>query len=293
MGQKNDMKVAFLGTGLIGSGMAERLLEVGFGVQVYNRTRAKAEKLERFGAVVAETPLDAVRACDVVVMMLTDFSAITEVLLTPEVLPELKGKMIFQMGTISPEQSRACEARVEAVGAAYLEGPVLGNPGHARAGELMFMVGGKQELFEAWKPFLDHMGNRVEYFGGTGSGAATKLAMNLLLGSLVTSFSMSIGIVQGENLDLEQFMDLLRESALYAPTYDKKLERFLKRDFSNPSFPVRHMLKDLSLARAEADHLGLNDAGLKGVETLLQAAIDNGWADVDYSGVYNAINPEI
>jgi len=93
-------------------------------------------------------------------------------------------------------------------------------------------------------------------------------------------------------LALEQYMGILRESALYAQTYDKKLERFLERDFSNPNFPVRHLLKDMHLARQEAEHLGIDAAGLRGIEALLQSAIDSGWGDVDYSGVFNAIVPE-
>lgn len=287
-----DVKVAFLGTGLIGSGIAQRLLEVGYPVTVYNRTRSKAEQLEPMGAVVADSPLDAVRDCDVVVMMLTDFAAIEKVLLAEEVLAVLSGKMVFQMGTIAPEESRACERRLAEAGVSYLEGPVLGNPGHARKGELMIMVGGDETLFETWEPFLGSMGTRLEYFGGTGTGAASKLALNLLIGSLITSFAVAIGIVKGEDLSLEQFMGILRESALYAPTFDKKLERFLERDFSNPNFPVRHLLKDMRLAREEAEYLGIDGAGLRGIESLLQSAIDQGWGDVDYSGVYNAIVPE-
>jgi len=287
-----DVKVAFLGTGLIGSGIAERLLEVGYPVAVYNRTRSKAERLEPLGAVVADSPLDAVKDCDVVVMMLTDFTAIETVLLADDVLAVLDGKMVFQMGTISPEESRTCERRLAEEGASYLEGPVLGNPGHARKGELMIMVGGDETRFETWKPFLSSMGTRLEYCGGTGTGAASKLALNLLIGSLITSFAVSIGIVKGENLSLEQFMGILRESALYAQTYDKKLERFLERDFSKPNFPVRHLLKDMRLAREEAEYLGIDGAGLRGIESLLQSAIDQGWGDVDYSGVYNAIVPE-
>jgi len=292
MGEGTQEKVAFLGTGLIGSAMAQRLLDVGYPLTAYNRTRAKAERLEAFGAMVAETPQEAVRNCDVVVLMLTDFTALEQVLLSPDVLPLLDGKMVFQMGTISPEESRACEARLAEVGADYLEGPVLGNPGHARSGELMIMVGGKKALFKTWTPFLSSMGTRLEYFGGTGTGAACKLALNLLIGSLVTSFSISLGIVLGEELDLDQYMGILRESALYAETYDKKLERFLKRDFSKPNWPVQHLLKDTRLARAEAEHLGLRTAGLKGIESLLEAAIEGGWGNLDYSAVFNAIVPE-
>lgn len=287
-----DKKVAFLGTGLIGSGMAERLLEEGYALTAYNRTRSKAERLEPMGAIVADTPLEAVENSDVVMMMLTDYSAIEQVLLNADVLEALDGKMVFQMGTIAPEESRTCEARLNDAGASYLEGPVLGNPGHARRGELMIMVGGEKALFEQWKPFLASMGTRLEYFGGTGTGAACKLALNLLIGSLVTSFAVSIGIVQGEDLSLEQYMGILRESALYAQTYDKKLDRFLQRDFSNPNFPVRHLLKDMRLAHQEAEHLGIDGAGLRGIEELLQSAIAGGWGDVDYSGVYNAIVPE-
>ncbi len=285
------MKVAFLGTGLMGRPMAEQLLLAGHQVHVYNRTREKALPLAEKGAGVWATPEEAVSAAEAVLLMLSDFAAIREVLLRPEVLSRLQNRTVIQMGTILPEESLQLREIVREKEGNYLEAPVLGSIPQAQAGELIVMVGATENAFRRWKPLLSCFGREVYHVGKVGQAATLKLALNQLIASLTSAFSLSLGMVLRSGIDVELFMDILRKSALYAPTFDKKLPRMLKRDFERPNFPTKHLLKDVRLVEQTARHLGLETAGIEGVRKIIQTALEMGWGDADYSSLYNAVNP--
>ncbi|MEL6912800.1 MAG: NAD-binding protein [Cyanobacteria bacterium J06598_4] len=127
--------------------------------------------------------------------------------------------------------------------------------------------------------------------GAVGTAAAMKLALNQLIPSLISSFSLSLSLVQHLGVDEEKFMSVLRQSAIYAPTFDKKLPRMRDRDFSNPNFPTKHLLKDTNLIINQAAELGLNTGHIEGVKQVIEAALEMGLDDLDYSSIYSAINP--
>ena len=122
-----------------------------------------------------------------------------------------------------------------------------------------------------------------------GAAAATKLALNQLIGSLTIAFSTSLGLLQRNNADIEKFMDILRPSALYAPTYDKKLQRMLDRDYADPNFTTRMLLKDMKLFQDEGRKSGLNPALLHAVVSIVSDAVDKGLDNTDYSAVHDAV----
>jgi 3-hydroxyisobutyrate dehydrogenase len=203
----------------------------------------------------------------------------------------LAGKPVIQLGTINTNQSRTIQRLIEEAGGEYFEAPVLGNPKDAEAGTLLVMVGGTQEQYDRFLPLFQVIGSDVYFVGEVGKAAALKLALNQMIGALVTAFSLSLGIVLRENLQVEHFMEILRQSSYYAPTFDKKLNWMLQRNFAATNFPIRLMLKDVNLILDQASGLGLRTEGLKGVHQILKAAFDAGWGEDDYSAVYNAVNP--
>jgi 3-hydroxyisobutyrate dehydrogenase len=286
------MNIALIGTGLMGLSMAQRLLNAGHSVTVYNRTRAKAEPLVQEGAKLAETVGEAIAPAEAVILMLTHATAIREVLLPASERPNLTGKTIIQMSTIAPQESQQLQQEIEAAGGQYLEAPVLGSIPEAKAGTLIVMVGAPRALYEQWLPVLHILGSEPLYVGEVGSAAALKLAMNQLIGSLTAAFSLSLGLVQRYGVDVETFMGVVRQSALYAPTFDKKLSRMCDRHFENPNFPTKHLLKDMNLAFAAAEASGLNPAALDGVRQILEGAIQQGYADADYSALFASVVPE-
>lgn len=283
--------IAVFGTGLMGAPLVGRLLEAGYKVVVWNRSPEKLDPLVARGALRAQTPAQAVRSAEVLITWLADRVAIQEVLFPAERASLLKGKTILQMATIGPAHSRGLEDAAIAHGAEYLEAPVLGSIPEAKKGSLLLMVGATERQFAHFLPLLSVFGENPVYVGEVGKAAAMKLAFNQLIAGLTASFSLSLGLIQQEGVRVEQFMDMLRDSALYAPTFDKKLLRMLERDYANPNFPTRHLLKDTELFIDAAADQGLTTAGLEGVRDIIALALAKGLADADYSAINEVIHP--
>jgi 3-hydroxyisobutyrate dehydrogenase len=285
------VKVGFLGTGLMGLPMAQRLLAANIELVAYNRTLEKLAPLKSAGVAIATDADAVVTACECIILMLTDADAIRHVLLSPASQQHLKGRTIIQMGTITPTDSKEIQQQVTAAGGDYLEAPVLGSIPEAQTGKLIVMVGSSAAQFQQWVNLLQNFGSEPLHIGDVGSAAAVKLALNQLIASVTSAFALSLGLIQRQGIDVEIFMQILRQSALYAPTFDKKLQRMLDRNYDNPNFPTKHLLKDTNLFLSEARSLGLNVDHLDGVRQILEIAIAQGLADTDYSALYSAIAP--
>ena len=286
------MKVGFIGTGLMGQPMAQRLLHAQLSVIAYNRTQSKLEPLRQAGAEIADSPDQVIQASDCVILMLTNASAIREVLLSDSSQQYLLGRTVIQMSTIAPTESREICDAVVAAGGGYLEAPVLGSIPQVKSGELQVMVGASPEQFQQWSEFLKHFGPEPILMGSVGSAAAAKLALNQLIASLTSAFALSLGFVQRQGVEVEPFMQILRKSALYAPTFDKKLQQMLDGNYANPNFPTKHLLKDTNLFLTEAEAVGQNVNSLEGVRKVLEIAQQLGLSEADYSSLFAAINPQ-
>jgi 3-hydroxyisobutyrate dehydrogenase len=285
------MHLAVLGTGLLGRPIAERLHRTGHSVTVYNRTRHKTTGLAELGVKVAASPRQALESADCILLLLADAEAIRAVLLD-QPGPLLAGRIIVQMGTIGPAQSAAFQPVIAAAGGEYCEAPVLGSVSEARKGSLLILFGGTREQLTRCNEVLRPLGRERHYVGTVGKAAALKLALNQLIAAETAAFSLSLALVQQEHVDVELFMAVLRKSALFAPTFDKKLPRLLNRDYSSPNFSVRHLVKDLRLFLERARAMRLATNGLEGVIPLLSGAIDRGLADVDYSAMFETVSPQ-
>ncbi len=283
------VKIGVLGTGLMGAPIAERFLKFGYETFVYNRTFEKAKRLEAVGAKAFEKPVEVIRKADYLIVMLSDFNAIRATLLNGSEV-ELKGKTLIQMSTIAVRESRELGEIVKANGGRYLEAPVLGSIPQIKEGKLIIMAAGSQELFEEVKPLLQVVGEKLTFVGETGKAAAMKLALNQLIASLTAAFSTSLGLVRKYGINVDLFMDVLRESALYSPTFDKKLPRMLKRNFENPNFPLKHLLKDVNLILDECNETGVKTDILEGVKKIVERGLQMGLDEKDYSSLYMAVD---
>jgi 3-hydroxyisobutyrate dehydrogenase len=284
----NEMKIAVLGLGLMGAPVAQRLSGQGLDVVGWNRSPEKSRQLADQGLTTAGSAREAIEGSQVVVLMLSDAAAILETLFSPGTEDSIEGRVILQMGTIAPAESRDLAKRVEAAGGEYLECPVLGSLPEAREGRLILMAGGVPALFERCLPVLSALGSAPRLIGDVGRGAALKLAMNQLIAGLTSSFSLSLGLVRAEGIEVEQFMELLRGSALYAPTFDKKLANYLSHDYGKANFPLKHLLKDVRLFRTVAQDGGMDTTLIEAVEAACLRALDRGYGDQDYSALYEA-----
>ncbi|TQV62450.1 MAG: NAD(P)-dependent oxidoreductase [Halothiobacillaceae bacterium] len=277
------MKISLLGTGLLGSAVVERLLARGHEVTVWNRSADKAKALAGRGARLAPTAAEALAAADVTLLFLADRAAIEAVLLSDATRPALAGTTLLQMGTIGPADSQALDRVLTAAGARHAECPVLGSLPEARSGALILMYGGDEALFGQLTPMLLDLGPEPGRIGAVGQAAALKLAMNQLIASETAAFAMSLALVKAHGVAVDDFMRILRGSALYAPTFDKKLGRMLSGDFSGPNFPLDHLIKDLRLFIRAAEGAGIDASPLAALEATLADVSAKGRGGEDYS----------
>lgn len=279
------LTIALLGTGLLGSAIGLRLLQSGRQLTSWNRHPARMESLRAAGARLAGSAAEAVVGADVVLSVLADGPACRSVLIE-QAGPGLAGKLVINVATIAPDESRELAAAVASRQGRFLEAPVLGSRPEALAGRLQVMAAGEPGVFAAALPLLRQLSDEPRLLGPVGSGLITKLALNQLIASLSHAFSLSLHLVQRGGADQEAFLELLRGSALHAPTFDKKLPRMLADDYADPNFPTAHLRKDLLLFLAAARAHGLNSAALEGLAELLEQARGTALDGLDYSALH-------
>lgn len=285
------MNIGIMGIGLMGHAFVERFLSQGLKVRVYNRTFDSVEDLIDKGAIPCYTAEELTRLSSIIIVMASDANAIND-LLPLDDKDALHNKTIIQMATISPQQSIELNNAVTACGGRYLEAPVLGSIPEARTGTLIIMAGGTKEVFDEALQVLMVLGSAPRYIGETGTAAALKLSMNQLIASLTAGFSLSLGYAIKNGVSTDLFMDTVRQSALYAKTYDKKLQNYLQHDFGSANFSARHLLKDIRLFIDGAKAMGLNTSALEGIEKITDETVENGMGLMDYSSIYDVICAE-
>ena len=293
------MDIGIIGIGLMGHAFVERFLSQGFTVRVYNRSQNNIKDLVESGVKICATVDELMSLSSTIILMVSDADAINHLLQADNTgenqrdkQVDLQGKTILQMATISPRQSKKIGEVIASCGGHYLEAPVLGSIPEAKTGTLIIMAGGSKDVFEDVLPVLQVLGTAPRYIGETGSAAALKLAMNQLIASLTAGFSLSLGYAIKNGVDTDVFMDTVRESTLYAKTYDKKLEKYLHRDFGTANFSTQHLLKDIRLFIDDAKAAGLNTDALEGIERITSLTVENGLDLMDYSSIYQEICPE-
>ena len=201
-------------------------------------------------------------------------------------LGPLGGSCVIPMGTMGITEIRGLAADVQNQNGRCLEAPVLGSRPQALQGSLLVMAGGETQLFEQQRPLLELLSEQPLLVGPIGSGAATKLALNQLIASLTHAFSLSIRLVQQAGVPVDTFMAILRNSALYAPTFDKKLQRMLDGHYSDPNFSTALLRKDLRLFLEEATAAGLQVSGLGGLDALLEQSSGGELDGLDYCSLH-------
>jgi 3-hydroxyisobutyrate dehydrogenase len=274
--------IALLGTGLLGTAVAQRLLGQGHQLRVWNRTPAKTAALVDAGASIIGALKGAARGCDTVITVLRDGPCSAEVIAE---LGELDGAVLMGMGTMGIGESRGLEQQVQQQGGAYLEAPVLGSKPEALKGTLLVMAGGNEATFLRQQPLLADLSLEPRLMGPVGSGMASKLALNQLIASLTHGFSVALRLIQAADVPVQDFMEVLRPSAVYALTYDKKLERMLSGHYSNPNFSTALLRKDLALFLRESESLDVNAAGLSSLLGLLDQA-NSALDELDYCALH-------
>ncbi len=279
-------KIAFIGLGAMGQGMALHLLEEGHRLKVFNRTKEKAQPLMESGAEVAESAIDAVEPGGVLITMLADDTAV-ETVASAEVLRKLgKGGIHVSMSTLSPAGVAKLAKRHSESGVEYLGCPVFGRPDAARAGKLWLCVAGKSTAKREVQPLLDAMGQGVFDFGEKPEAAnIVKIAGNFLIASAIEAMSEAFTFVEKNGVDPEQAHALLTGSLFNAPIYKNYGKAILEKRFAPGGFRLALGAKDVRLVRdaARSSFVPMPLAALLEDRFLRSLAHDRG--EMDWSAI--------
>jgi 2-hydroxy-3-oxopropionate reductase len=252
------MRVGVIGLGIMGTPMARNLLRAGHAVTVHSRTRARVATLVAAGAVAADSPAAVARAADAVVTMLPDTPDVELVVAGADgILAGARpGLLVIDMSTIAPDAARGMAARAASAGVAFLDAPVSGGEQGAIAGTLSIMVGGEAAAVERAAPIFAALGRQAIHMGGPGQGQMTKL-VNQVVGA-VTLAAVAEGVVLAERagLDPAAMVRALGGGAATSWMLTEQAPRMQRRDFA-PGFMIRLQQKDLRLALAAAERLGV------------------------------------
>lgn len=283
-------RVALIGLGLMGSGMAGRLLAAKFPLTIYNRNRAKAAPFEKAGAFVAGSPREAAARADVVISIVADDVASRSVWLGEHgaLAGAAPGTVLVESSTLSvgwvtelasAAASRQCE---------LLDAPVTGSKPQAAAGELLFLVGGSAAALETARPVLAAMSRGLIHLGATGSGALLKLINNFMCGVQAASLAEATALISRSGLDRAKALEMLMNGAPGSPLLKTLNARASAGDLT-PNFELRLMAKDLAYAGQEGDRNGVKLETAAAALGVFQRAIAAGYGEKDFSSVIEAL----
>ena len=286
-------KIAYLGLGTMGSGMASNLLKAGYQLTVWNRSAEKCKPFARKGARVADTPADAARDVDLVIYILSNDEAVEDVVLGANgILRGIQeGQIAMDMSTVLPETSlRELEAYAKR-GVDFLDAPVFGSKQESAEAKLWIMAAGNKAIFEKVKPVLTKLGQTVHYFGKNGNATAMKLVGNLIVALELEALSEGLVLARKAGLDLSTVMEVVKVADFRSPLLVSNGQNILKRDFST-SFALKLMLKDAGLIDKFAGSLQSPIPGLRVVENHLKSAVALGVEKENASAVIKALEKE-
>jgi 3-hydroxyisobutyrate dehydrogenase len=278
-------RVAVIGLGGMGSGMAQSLLRAGFAVTVHNRTAAKAEPLEQAGAAVAASAAGAAAGASFVLLSLADEAAVEDVLfgqLSPVLRP---GQTVIDTSTVSPEFARAAATRVAAAGARRVEACVIGNPPMAAAGKLRVFAAGDEADVDAAAGVLGAIGQDLRYLGVTGRASSLKLAFNLLLGVQTLGLAEAVEFAETAGLDRDLLLDAIEASGWRSPVLSFRAMFMRRRAYQPAGFRAALMYKDLNLAAREAAARQVDLPLVRCAADRYEAVISAGRGDDDAAAV--------
>jgi len=282
--------LGFVGLGVMGSGMARRLLEAGHAVHGYNRTREKARPLEELGLVVEDSPRAVTEAADAVHSMVTNVAALRAVSEGEEgILAGLgPGKIWIDHSTAAPSVSRDLAERARELGAEMLDAPVSGSVSTLEEGRLSIMVGGNREAFDRVEPILRDIGPKVTHVGENGQALLLKIAINLSLQVQMVAFCEGLLLAEKDGIDRETALDVMLASVIASPML-KYRAPFVVEQPDEAWFDVDMMQKDMLLALEAGRELDVPMPTTAVSNELLTAARGMGLAEKDFAVVYDVL----
>jgi 3-hydroxyisobutyrate dehydrogenase-like beta-hydroxyacid dehydrogenase len=268
----------------MGSAFAERLLDAGYDLLLYNRSRERTEALAARGAAVAEEAADLAAAVDIVLTSLSDDHAFESVAATV-VAAARPGTVLVDLSTVSPDASARIAALAERASVLYLRAPVSGNPSVVRAGNLAFIVSGSPAAVERAEPVLRAIGPTIHAVGEAEEARVVKLAINLVIAGLAQLMSEALVLGEASGVSRAALLESMGNSAAGAPFVKYKTEPLLRDDYS-ATFTTNLMEKDIDLVLEAAEAGGVRLPLAGEIKGLLRSAIEAGYGDDDFMALF-------
>jgi len=277
------MNIAVLGLGKMGAPMAQRLLETGHEVTVWNRTSARTEPLTAAGARAAATPAEVWQSTEMALTMVYDDTALKDVCLGADglVAAAPAGAVLIDMSTVSTGASLEVAAACEQQGVRFLRAPVSGGPAGAGKGGLAVLASGPRDAYDAAEPLLSDLG-RPSYLGDAEQGRTVKLAINLIIAGVVELVAEAVVLGDSGGVDRETLMEAINTSAVGSQVIKMRTPVVVDRSYATPNFTVEGLLKDVGLITDVADEAGVTLPATTQISALLEDAIARGLGDLSY-----------
>nr|WP_137597088.1 NAD(P)-dependent oxidoreductase [Paucilactobacillus kaifaensis] len=269
------MKIGFIGTGVMGTGIINNLLTAGHELTVYNRTKSKADNVLNNGAHWADTPAKATVNNEVVFTMVGYPQDVEEVYFGNQGIFSVAepGQLIVDMTTSTPSLAIKIGAYTDKNGLLALDAPVSGGDIGAKNATLTIMVGGNKTAFDKLVPLFKQVGQRVNYFGSYGAGQHAKMANQIMIAGTMTGLTEMLVYARAAKLDLPTVLETLNSGGAANWSMANYVPRILKGDYT-PGFFAKHFLKDLRIALDEADKMNLNLPATNQAKQLYEQLVD-------------------
>ena len=284
------MKIGIIGTGMLGEAVGLHLLDVGYEITVFNRTKEKTENLKKNGAIVVESPKHVAENSDLVIIVVKDADAVNNIVFGNSGLMGgmHDGMCIADMSTVNPNSTKEISEKVTKTGIDYLEIPVMGGPNVAIEGKLVLMASGEKIIFEKFKKVFDSIAEQSFYLGNTGTAHSIKLAMNLQISMLALSLSEGITLTEKAGFDPEIFLKVLNSTYFKTGMSEGKAYKMIKENYE-PTFTLSNLKKDLDTINDAADSCNVELPMAKLARKVYSDAKNAGLGEMDYTGIIEYI----
>ena len=281
------MNIGIIGTGLMGSAIAERLIERGFTVFVHNRTKQRSDSLVRKGGIRIGNPLELGKKCNYVIISVTDGNAVKEILFGNNGLIYSNNNQlsVIDTSTVLPEDSIYCANFMKRKGYAMIQAPIMGGPDATRLGDVISIVSGDKKIMEKCRRILTNFSKKI-FYAGHRDGAANylKLGLNLNIALIAISLSESIIFIKKSKTDPAVFLDILNSTYFKTGLSELKGPKMIRNNFE-PKFFLKNMLKDVQLLNecAKRNNASLSFSSL--AEQYFRMAANRGYSELDYTAI--------
>lgn len=280
------IKVGIIGTGMLGNSVGIHLLESGFDLIVFNRTKEKTNELKNKGAKIADSPKNVAENSELIITIVKDADVVKQISFGKNGIVEgyHEGLVVADMSTINPIESKNISKKFLEFNITKIDIPVMGGPNVAKTGDLVLMASGNEKTFNKFKNVFEKIASTTFFLGEEGTAHLIKLSMNLQITMLALSLSEGITLARNANVDPKIFLDILNSTYFKTGMSENKAYKMIQDEFS-PTFTLANLKKDISIITDTANSLGINLPMIKKAEEVFTDAVKQGFGEIDYTGI--------